>query len=343
MKIGILFITFIFITSFLYGEMANAYDRVLIKTIQIGSKDGQLMYDKNALPGKPFTFTISKKNIIYVCDTLKWRISLFDLSLNFIKNINYFFKEDNIAFVPDTIKINDNDDIILFSNLHGFIKIDNSGVKKYYIDIRNQDHNIGNLNNFFAIDDYVFYYDDKENLIVIDKAGTIKDVEFVKEIIKSYSVASASILNTADSQKFNDFAEKNKLLIHNNELFTAEYQKYIKINKFKKANSLQAKGVTMKNNINLDTVNLETLLGADINQNQYWRGALKENWKSTLITVFSKDGEVIDCFLIPQNMFTTVAPNGDIYLMQSLGTGISFYKITRSYPSFSVTRGRHFF
>jgi hypothetical protein len=330
MKKFILFAVFILTISNLNGDPINTYESILIKTIQLGRQDGQLMLDKNVMPSGPITFMVSKKNIIYVGDTLNGRMSLFDLNFDFIKNISYIFKEDNIPYVPDTIKIDDKDNIILYSHQQGLYKLDASGGKQYFVSDEKKQLNLDGEDNYFSIDDYVFYYDQAGNLKIIDKEGTVKDDKAAKEIIKGYSTATTTrSSNTIDNQKLLDFAEKNKLLIVNNELLTTDYGKYMQIKKFYKATKPQTKGASPINNFDLKTISIVRYIGVDVNQNQYWQGELKITSNPPLILVFSKDGDVIDSFYIPKWVATTVAPNGDIYLMQSLETGISFYKVTR--------------
>ncbi|MBN1412772.1 MAG: hypothetical protein JW969_18130 [Spirochaetales bacterium] len=112
------------------------------------------------------------------------------------------------------------------------------------------------------------------------------------------------------------FLEKESLFLYGDRLLSISDYKHEKFHEFIQLN---IKDIKLTNRINLDTKQIwdKNLLGFDDYDNSYW--TCKESSYADspyVILVFTKYGEILDCFYHPPGYFyPAVAPNGDVYFM----------------------------
>ena len=105
----------LFIYTYAYCDKINEYPILKIKTILIGKKNNEIGIEKYTAGGPtgPMTFTISNKNNIYIPDRANNRLNIYDINLNFLKNI--YEKENKECHFAHNLKVDKNENIIALS------------------------------------------------------------------------------------------------------------------------------------------------------------------------------------------------------------------------------------
>ena len=305
----------------LYSYEIKEYEKELVKYIPSDGRIQSLKYGKGVLPPGPECFTISDNNFIYVCDTHNDRIVVFDINMNYIKEIKHNEKKRYFSFA-NNLKIDNIENLYLTSNNGLLTKFDNKGNKFFRIFDINKENYI--INNF------IFYYDGNKKIHAIDETGNILDNTTAKEKLKKEKIKKNENNSTNDIQ-IEIFVEENELILLDGKLLINDFsvhQKYYKIRKnqsVKKNNS--------EEEINLANFRVYKIFGYDNNINCYWGAYYGEGIKQReVVLVFNKNGLLINIFYNTINgLDLQVAPNGDLYGMVLGDGGVSFYKITRKW------------
>jgi len=314
----------IYLLVFLSGIFAEKnYDILEIATIPFGKGDGQLGYnDKDFIPGAgypmPLFFSITESDNIYIYDWANNRICVFDININFIKNIKF---KDYIGYIY-SMKIDEFENIYLLSN--GLEKISNKGDKIYSIKSSSLSPFIGSNKEFYPQKGYVFFYDDEYKLGCFDLKGkkiTDNDLVKIKNEVRQVPKAVNDIELDKVIEKYNKRSErlfsKNNLIINDSAKFI-DYLSFVKNN------------IIIKNKINDVKYNkkdliktMRSMIGIDNIGNVYW-----DNRKE--IIVFSKFGELIERLKYNHEIYgnPVITQNGDIYFWTFKPEGVGFGKIT---------------
>jgi len=321
----------------------NSYLCEEIGLITIGEEKNELGYRKIGPGGigsdvsHPQAFIINPKtNMLYISDPVKKRIVVFDIQLNFVKEIKV--NGYNLSSVM-IIKFNESNDII-FTDTYGITKISNEYDLEFYIDNNELPSNITYSSNYYPITDSIYFYNKNGKIQIIDKNGKISSETESKQVLTNLynnqlnDIKSINILNNQDYTYF----KENNILVNGNRVLTTnkykakkQYYDHIKEQVKKEArNELLSRGILKENGFTPDFDvydTMETFIGYDSDDNAYWNGWVDGK---RVVIVLNILGEAVDCFEIEQKFKQQiVAPSGDVYMWEIKSEGVTFYKITR--------------
>lgn len=339
MKSFLLYAVILFILAGqVYSDEIKTYKQELVRYYRYDDKGNEVIrYRKfsNGIAGcGPNCFTISNEDIIYVCDSCNNRIVKYDLLLNFIEEI----KTKNSSYA-EHIKITDNQIIYFMSNGSKMVSMDDKGSDRYKIYASIIDNNIFAKNNFFPLNDVLFFYDTSNKLRLIDETGKINESTAAQQKLMKIQTQSVEqkINDNIQNSEIEQYSKGNGLLIINNNLFHPSYNEHKKYFNFKK--QIKGKMSVANPSASLESLNIimDTFIGYDKNNKGYWRGFKKatlqngEQKSLEIIVIVDSYGNLLDYFRIDAEYYDiNVSSSGDIYYMV-VGVrvdGVAFYKIS---------------
>ena len=306
----------------MYSLELKNYSLEIIVTIPIGSKDGELgkTANDNAIAmafHKPGPIVINLNSEIYIFDMYNFRINVYNLNLKYIDKMDIEKK----IFIESSRRIFRA--IIDNSNRIYAIAATGIGLRLIMFDTKNnilKDLMIENNNevfgydNFFPLRNCLLYYTETQAFMMpIENDNTTS-------LIDNYYIISEddkdTIINKiSEKNKLFEFLKENNTILNGNRLLTTD-----KYRLFKYWDFLQKNISNIDNNAGSDYRKLMYLfLGFDKNDNIYW-GTNKG------ILVFNKYGEIIDYFKVDCR-FCTIAPNGDVYYLETGDKEVTIYLI----------------
>jgi len=316
----------ILLISYNYNLLAiNEYEILELGTIPIGNQTGMLGYDATKiLPGygpiRPTTYSISEDNYIYICDNLNQRINVYDLELNFIREI-----KGNGFRLPkiEKIKIDKEENIIaIISNF--LLKIDKQGRKKFTIKKTKLSSEVMTKYNYFPFKDYIFFYD-KDIVKWISPDGSIIENE---NDLNSISMLLTDEINSKlkiqGIEKILKYKNEKNIIFAGDKLLSTDFKKHKDYFDFLKSTltDINFKDESAKHSYR----SINSFIDYDSYSNSYWVGSTGEK---RIILVFSKFGGLLDCFYHTRGVLPAVTSNGDIYTWEINEEGVAFYKIAR--------------
>jgi len=314
----------------------NTYDLELIKQWEDQTKVEALSYFPQGMPPGPMVFCISKENLVYVIDSLPKRIMVYDLKFNFIKELTgYFTKLKKNIYFAEAMEIDKNENLILVKRENGLIKINQEGEEVFFIEKNKLPESVFYKDNFYPIDDNILFYDKNNKIKSINKEGKIIDEIKTKEIIDK--TKNKKNIEDETMKEIANYAEENNFLCFDEKILLSDFNKFKKIKDKIKQN--EDKSNLIKKELEIDWANLDSTrhIGFDEDKNNYWISSLRNEQLKWIIIVFSKKGELLDCFYSLTG-FASVAPSGDVYIMDSVNIlrdpnykGVTFYKISRQW------------
>jgi hypothetical protein len=339
------------IPSILNSQAIKDYQQLKVFTVAIGSAEGQMVYDQRAATlgslSQPLSFTIGNDNNIYINDSCNARINIYDINFAFKKTIN---DKKHIGFWEiRKIEVDDENNLFLYIPEAGLVKIDLDGniiwrVKKKELPVSLRDNR-----TFFLYEKSVVYFDSQSAIPIkfIDENGIVLDDEknrsrmetlYTKTTNNIEQVAIAPLLadiEHAKMKELNIFENKGNMLAPNISMHR-EYFKKIKNQIIKKQDLVKDKAICTID-FSDDAFLIDNklisgeLIGYDVDNNSYWKSAILATGK-TYIIILRKNGSILDAFYFDiERSFIAVAPNGDVYFMQSTDAGINFYKTIRQW------------
>lgn len=326
MKRIILLLVILFIIFTVYANEIINYDYEVVGLINLGIKNGELGKDKKEImgitPAIPGPLFISNRNKLYIFDEYNNRINVYDISLNYLYKIDLNYEKIGIdIYKIYNIKFDENENLYLITaGLEGreFIFIDNNkNVMKIPIPKAKE---VYSRFNFFPFQNKIIY-SVKNDIKYFDFLNTRSNVNidnFYYETEKTNN-----IVNEVNRNKLVSFLQANKIILNGNRLFTTNNMVWLKYYEFLNNNANK----TITKEIVIDKhISMEIFLGFDDSDNVYWKGPVKN---TTCILVYNILGEIIDCFKSIKGGVPAVAPNGDIYYMETGAEKVTVYKITR--------------
>ena len=331
MKFNILICIPIFIVYFqtnLLGLEINHYEPELIKEMGWGRSDPEDI-GYGSLPSGPTTFAISQDNYIYICDTWRYRIAIFDMDLNFIKELKKTKQFESYIYLADSIKINNN--FIYLVRSDGKIVALNKGGEKNYELKGNKWGKIPWIDNYFPFNGYVFYYSRNNEIKAIDPAGEIIDEITAKEKLINIEGwhEGFSYHNETQKKLIENYLNENNLIFIDGDLYHGNFNIHKKYFDFIRMSITQINDEKEKS-INMNSLDPFELIGFDNDHNEYWIAWNNLNVRESkaVISIISNNGVLLDCINLPNTVNVAVAPSGDIYGMK-VDDGCIFYKIYR--------------
>jgi hypothetical protein len=342
MKKAICIIIILILSSLqIYSDEIKGYKAEMVKFFDTADRSKEAVgFSKfnNGIAGcGPNCFTISNEDIIYVCDPCNYRIAKYDINFNYLGEI----KTRN-SILADRIKISNNSDIYFMCRGSEMVKMDSAGNDSYKMYATQISSQVFINDNFFPIDNYLFFYDSTNKLRLIDKKGKIEDSDQTKTILQQVltSRSRKNFENTTNGANINNYIEEKGLLCIDNKVLHPDFSIYEKYNQFKKALAM-GKSTETAIEIDLSSLQLHSYLfiGYDKDNNSYWSSLKTIKLPDTnkkeyenIIIVFNNFGNIIN---INKNTIShnnvSVSSAGDLYFMIEgvrVG-GVAFYKITR--------------
>ena len=335
MKNVIICVLMIIIINTGLANSINEYTFEIVAEINTGEKGGEIGWDENLAEFWQIssqTFFINKEN----------NINVYTINFSFVKTIPGAPKSG--LPVAKKIIVDEKENIIGLSISGGLAKQNNSGELLFSYEYKNLPSKMKGKKEFFVFDGDVIYFDNNENLIIIDSETKIKKEFLSQQAIEKYNKKPLTLneelltnLRKGSDVKIKKFIINKKLLVIDNILYTGRFEKFkeyseeiLELSKNKISSNYQVIFNEVRDNSFY-------LITHDSDGNSYWEGRAekqynKGNPKQKVILVYSKYGEILDCFystLLESSV--AVAPNGDVYFRENIPTDgkFLFYKVTR--------------
>ena len=292
----------------LCGEI-NKYEINKIKTLNIGTKDGEVGWDNYFMEIDAALFVIDNKYNFYIPNCSSSKLNIYNKDIKYIRSIKGQKKSSIIS--ADLFKFdNENNIISIFVRNRvkkGMIKVNQKGeillnMSKQELIADKVDSNI-----YFVIKDNIYIYkygsSKKEQTVkMIDKIGNIKNS------YETYKYLKENDQITEFTKYINNFyfsdkvQENNKIkveyLVYDNKLYYHYLNETYKI--FKKIKSIgleiyfseaELKNAILEDKVKIDLEkNLSGFIGYDKDHNGYWI------FGDNKILVMSRFGTILDAF-----------------------------------------------
>lgn len=343
-KIIILLIFLIINISF--ANAINEYTIELVNEINVGDAKDELGWNQNLIEHiggiEPQFFTINQKNLIYVCDQFNGKLNVYDITFKFIKSIKVGYGISSAK----KLYIDNKERIISLSSPSGLIIVNEKGNLIFQTKYRDLPNVMKGKKEFFIFDEDVVYFDNNENIIIIDSEGKTKTELDFQKLLEKYNSRSLETdkeflltLKEEAQVKIEEFVKNIKIFKIDGVIYTGQFDKLKTYNdKIKELSKNQTPNTDL-NIFGEVRENTLFLIDYDKNGNSYWEGRPekkynKGNPKQKIILICSKYGEIIDCFYnMINNSTVAIAPNGDVYFRESIPTDgkYHFYKVIRKW------------
>ncbi|MBN2536639.1 MAG: hypothetical protein JXB88_27400, partial [Spirochaetales bacterium] len=301
----------------------NEYKYDLVKEIGTGSGKKELLgYVEGMPPSGPTCFAIYD-NKIYINDNKNNRLAIFDNNFHFEREI----KVDKYLFAGVDEMVIDPDDNIYLDVVgnDNITKMTPDGKILFEISrVIEMSHE-----HLYFIDKYAFYYDNKKKIGCINNKGELFGQEKALEILeKQEGWMEGFFTNTPHEDKFKTFLNSNNLIYINSKLYIRDiitFEQYISIIK---TNFKGTKFIKDIHNQNMAGIRIIKFNGFDNENNYYFEGRYKQgNRNYLLLLIYSKYGQLLDCFYNPIGIGYKIIANGDILFMSSDKESVRFLKI----------------
>ena len=342
-KLYIFFLLFLSI-NVIFSNTINEYDLEIAAKIDVGEDEGELKWNAELAQhfsiGKQY-FIINKDNKIYISDEFRAIINVYDINFNFIEEIKVGYGISS----SQRLYIDDNKNIVAISSPSGLVKVNKTGDLIFQVKYKDLPSKMKDKKEFFVFADDVLYFDNNENLIVIDSKGRIKNDFNFQNALEKYNKNTRGsneedlLLKEGSIKELNEFVKDKKLLKIDGVIYTGHFEKIKehrdKIKELKK-NSEDANYSEIFTKVKEHTL---SLIGYDNEGNSYWEGSTEKKYikigpVQKIILICTKSGEIIDCFYnMVKESTVAVAPNGDVYIRENSPKDgkFHFYKITRQW------------
>ena len=326
-----------------YSIEINEYEAEMVKFFDISNHSienlGSRIADNGIAGCWPRCFTITNEDIIYICDSCKRRIAKYDLHFKYLGEI----KNRDSKYV-NRFKVSNNNEIYFIFSDFEILKLNFQGNNIYSV-YGNQISNILFTNdNFFPVDNYLFFYDPENKLRLIDEQGKILDSKQTKAVLQQNIITkgNGNFKNVTGGTEINKYIDENDLLCINDKVFHPDFSVFENYNQFKRTVTVNKSTETDKEqSFDMSSLKLfgHLFIGYDKDNNSYW-SALRsvalpdsiQNDYENIIIVYDNAGNIID---IHKNKLShdhvSVSSAGDLYFMLSgiRIKGVAFYKIAR--------------
>jgi hypothetical protein len=326
--IAILMMMFSFINA--SGLEIKEYKADIVKYIKSDPNNKEtLSYSKGSLPPGPSCLTITQTGLIYVYDTWNSRFAIFDLSINFLNEVKL---QDTGMYniTEEFIKVDENENVFILTTDNNLYKYDKQGVLVYKKNYNTWFGAYDQSENFFPIDNKVFYYDKKKNIRAIDEQGNTLDE--AKSLEAFNSIQSSKISKsqpTIQETTIKKYMDEKKLIYKDGKPFISDFDVVKKFYDFKQKSGFVNSTRGTSTPTDWKAYKINNFIGYDKDNNSYWTG---EYDKIKVIIIISPDGNLCDFFrnrISYSGIGIGLAPSGDLYYMSLGDGGVSFYKITR--------------
>lgn len=324
MKRIIVLLIILFSIFTVYANEIINYDYEVVGLINLGIKDGELGKDEKEImgitPAIPGPLFISNSKKLYIFDEYNNRINVYDISLNYLYKIDLNYEKIGIdIFKIYNIKFDEKENLYLITaGIEGreFVFIDNNkNVTKIPIP---KSKEVYSRFNFFPLQNRILY-STKNDIKYFDFLNTRSNINIDKFYYGTEK--NRNIINEVNRNELVSFLQKNKIILNGNRLLTTNNTIWLKYYEFLDNNTAITKKIIINKKISM-----ESFLGFDDSDNVYWRGPVEN---TTCIIVYNILGEIIGCFKSLKGGIPAIAPNGDIYSMETTDEKVTVYKITR--------------
>lgn len=303
----------------IYAQDYNTYSLEIVKTFPQGQSDGEIGYreDRHGSENGPTAILFNpKKNQFIVLDVQNYRISFFNDSWNFVRNVE-------MGTISGTDIYYENNSFVSYGSY--YTAVFNDDFELIYKIIPPQSNMM--TSNYIHLNNLAFGYDKNHNLYMWDDIGKTVDNDWENRITDKEKITNI-IQGKADTNI--DITSEN-LIFDDNELKTRNFIDFA--NYWNKQNNKNNRPINISN-LNIDQHDLLnwgvnfTYLGNDIQGNYYW------SQSNTAIIIFNKLGQLLDITVVPVGLtfiMPTLHPSGDIYFLKCETDKISLLKIPKQW------------
>lgn len=308
----------------------NNYEHQLLFIIPIGEKDGEVGFDINALEvaGRihPLSFSISPDGYIFIADIVNKRIVIFKNTLFFDRNINW----KSAGQIRNKMIITNENNIITYLARKGIFLIKNTNeITKIHDPFF--DFNKLNNNNYFYFDNYITYFDIYNNLKALTLQGEIFNKDKTIELLKIYNESNnQNKNNNIIIEQKHQFNKIEKVSFVGNKLLTTDFNIHKRYYVFLTKNMNDDKSKAIKHT--LPKLSDIMFINYDADDNSYWYGEVAEE-KRRIIIIYDKYGNLVEIFYTKNNAIYDIAPNGDVYILE---TDITEVEANKGYKLYKV-------
>jgi hypothetical protein len=333
-----------------YADDIRNYSLNKIKTVNIGSEEGKIGYDKKRSkmgvdPGPTYA-AISQDGFLYLCDPVNYRINVYDSNINYIRTINE--KEDEGIYYSYNIKFDSQNNLISLNINKDIVKTNNKGDLIFKIEQSKLCDDVIGGQEYYVYGDtlllkdkrengYFKYVDNKGNYLSSERINSLR-AESKNSFKSNFNLSKAQDLNVLEKVD-NDFIEKKNVIRYDGKLLSNSYdihrQYFSTIKKVIIDNKLKTDltGTNLNDRFSIndnDLENTKIFIGYDKDGNSFWESYIKNKFPLRAFIVCSKYGEIIDSFNNPIKWsLASVSPNGDVFIIEISEKEANFYKITR--------------
>lgn len=340
-----LFFSILLLAQRIFSTDIHEYEIKHINTIPIGNEEGEIGF-KRGMYNRPGTFTIGPDLNIYVPDRLNERINVYDSECNYLYTIHE--KRDKQAQFALRMGIDKYNNIIYLAPDFYFRKINNGGKILFSLSHEEDDPEVTealDINRFFIIEDYVFYYDDNGYIRCISPNGKIQKPSRTLQILNEINKGSLLSYDSDEEEKvFHELSQDRKHIMVGDKYYPRSLSSlenyYEQLQKKSKSISTLKSKLSKVTSINRTDLSRGSFIGIDKDHNSYW-SQIQESTRKLVVIIHSKYGTPIDVFYYGdknnRDAYAThgsnkaVAPNGDVYFMKSDEAGTHFWKVERKW------------
>jgi hypothetical protein len=291
----------------------NNYPFVKVQTIQSGQDKEMIGWEPSVAGGfsGPKCFVLSHSGYVYIPDRVNTRLIILDSGFHFFREVKEKINPE-LQFTL-AMKLDQNENIIYYSNASGLVKIDKDGNRIFFIKDSELPRQVKQYRNFFPIGDKVFVYNDEGEAICYNASGAVQNGDITQQYLSNYTIDEqkkqstqrlAYTIPSAKQKVMDELRNDKRHIIMNDRYYTTNFSAnqdyFTKIKDIKEFITKQ-QSVTRSNN--LSTISAKDnfgnyLLGYDDDHNGYWRGdRTNENGSvDYAIIIYSRYGEILDVF-----------------------------------------------
>jgi hypothetical protein len=324
------------------ADEIHEYDFELLKTIPVGSAEGQIGHDSGDAggPDEPRTMAISPAGNIYIPDIINERVNLYDSEMNFLSSID---TQKSKAHLSSKMAVDDRGRIAFRWYGDGVTILSATGEVLVHVLERELPIRSASITNLYPIGDYVFFYGKDGYVAGITSEGRVMgNAESLKSLGTVQEKRSTSRAASRAEATVNEQLSNRKRILLGDQYFPQNWYDQNDYGKelSRKVPAIDAQKRQMKAssmNIITDGFDLEGPYGLDSDGNSYFTFRDNRGKKGGII-VRSKYGDILDAFYAADwenpdayvgRGFYAVAPNGDIYFLTYKDPDYVFYRLKR--------------
>lgn len=334
-----IFVIIIILPLYTFSDEIKSYEQAEEYSFKIGNHAGEIGYDPQrslmgGAPAGPTSFTISPDLKFYICDTINFRINIYDCNYKYLQCINNI--EYGYIHAAFLLKVNANSNVLVLDGSKNLIKFNSKNEMIYFIWSSQLPNEVKSKKNFFNYYDKVLYYEKNDKFLFLNEFGKkINQEEAEKELIKiqqNFLQYSSSETIPVKKSIISEFVQNNKIITYENNLLTSNFSKHRAYYETIEENRIKSNSVTFGDKIDLNKLPIgqHKLIGFDSDGNSYWGVKTGRNPEDRAVLVCSQYGEALDCFYNRIKWSSiAVAPSGDVYFMNYDTMGTHIYKTSR--------------